>query len=84
MLAALPWFNPISLMNSNRGVFGLNLGRLWGEGERIRGWMSEILKGSEEGWIKPHVDSNFPLAQAGAAHRRLESRQNLGKVVLKA
>src|SRR5271166_6097432 len=31
-LASTPWvqFNPLSLMNANKGVFGVNLGHMWG------------------------------------------------------
>src|SRR5271163_687136 len=33
MLASTPWlqFNPLSLMNANKGVLGVNLGQMWGE-----------------------------------------------------
>ena len=77
-----PWFNMISLMNSNHGVFGVNLGHLWGEREKIALWAGAILKGVKEGWIKPRVDRSFTFAQAGEAHRYIEERRNLGKVVL--
>ncbi len=42
MLAGTPWlqFNPLSLMNANKGVFGVNLGHMWGEGDRLASWMS--------------------------------------------
>jgi NADPH:quinone reductase-like Zn-dependent oxidoreductase len=35
------------------------------------------------GRAKPIVDHVFPLAEAGAAHERLEAGDQLGKVVLK-
>jgi NADPH:quinone reductase len=35
-----------------------------------------------EGRLKLHVDKTFPLAQAGEAHRYLESRQSTGKLIL--
>jgi NADPH2:quinone reductase len=28
------------------------------------------------------IDKTFPLAQAGAAHARMESSQHIGKIVL--
>jgi hypothetical protein len=33
VLAGTPWlqFNPLSLMSANKGVFGVNLGHMWGE-----------------------------------------------------
>ena len=79
---SLPWFNPISLMNANRAVFGVNLGHLWHEGAKISAWMNVILAGIDEGWVRPHVDRSFALAEAGAAQAYLEARRNTGKVVL--
>jgi NADPH:quinone reductase-like Zn-dependent oxidoreductase len=77
-----PRFNPLGLMSSNKGVFGLNLGHLWREGDKVAGWMKEIAGGINEGWIQPHVDRSFPFAQVAEAHRYLEARKNIGKVVL--
>jgi synaptic vesicle membrane protein VAT-1 len=81
-LAQTPRFHPLSMMNRNRGVFGLNLGHMWQEGEKVAGWTREILRGVEEGWIRPHVDRAFPFDQAAAAHAYIEARKNIGKVVL--
>jgi NADPH:quinone reductase-like Zn-dependent oxidoreductase len=81
-ILAMPRFNPIGLMNRNKAVFGLNLGHLWGEGEKVADWMREIMGGVAEGWIKPHVDRTFPFDQIGDAHTYIESRKNIGKVVL--
>jgi NADPH:quinone reductase-like Zn-dependent oxidoreductase len=30
-----PWFHPFGLVNRNRGVFGLNLGHMWNESDRV-------------------------------------------------
>ena len=81
-ILAMPRFNPIGLMNSNKSVFGLNLGHMWGEGEKVAGWMREIMRGLSEGWIRPHVDRSFPFDQIADAHTHIESRKNIGKVVL--
>jgi NADPH:quinone reductase len=35
-----------------------------------------------EGRIKPVMDSSFPLAKAADAHRRMESGEHIGKIVL--
>jgi NADPH:quinone reductase-like Zn-dependent oxidoreductase len=78
----MPRFTPLALFNKNRGVFGLNLGHMWHEPEKIAVWMREILRGVEEGWIKPYVDRAFRFDEAGAAHQYLEQRKNIGKVVL--
>jgi NADPH:quinone reductase-like Zn-dependent oxidoreductase len=81
-LMQTPKFHPLALMNRNRGVFGLNLGHMWGEGEKVAGWTENILRGIHEGWIQPHVDRAFPFDQIAEAHRYIEARKNIGKVVL--
>jgi NADPH:quinone reductase-like Zn-dependent oxidoreductase len=80
--AQMPRFHPIGLLNKNRGVFGLNLGHMWHEPEKVANWMTVILDGVSEGWIRPHVDKVFPFAQVGDAHTYMESRKNTGKVIL--
>jgi NADPH:quinone reductase-like Zn-dependent oxidoreductase len=77
-----PWFHALPLLNRNRGVFGLNLGHLWHEPERVAVWMRDILRGVEEGWVRPYVDQAFSFADVGKAHQYLEARKNIGKVVL--
>ena len=78
----MPRFHPLALLNKNRGVFGLNLGHMWHEPQKVANWMKTILQGVEEGWINPHVDRAFRFDEAGAAHQYLEQRKNIGKVVL--
>jgi NADPH:quinone reductase-like Zn-dependent oxidoreductase len=77
-----PWFHPFGLLNKNKGVFGLNLGHMWHEGEKVAEWMRTILDGVREGWVRPHVDKAFPFDQVGEAHAYIEARKNTGKVVL--
>lgn len=77
-----PWFHAFPLLNRNRGVFGLNLGHMWHEPEKVAIWMRDILRGVEEGWVQPYVDRTFSFDEAGEAHRYLEERKNIGKVVL--
>ncbi len=81
-VAQMPRFNPLALMNRNKGVFGLNLGHMWGEGEKVRDWTREIMLGVAAGWIRPHVDHVFPFDQIADAHQHLEGRKNTGKVIL--
>ena len=79
---ALPSFKPIPLMNQNRGVFGVNLGHLWDERERLRAMLSDILSGVEAGHLDPVVDKTFPFTEAAAAHKYIQERKNFGKVLL--
>ena len=78
----MPFFHPIPLMNRNKSVFGVNLGHMWHETEMIASWMQILLKGVADGWVRPHVDKSFPLAQVGEAQTYMEERKNTGKVVL--
>lgn len=78
----MPFFHPVNLMNANRGVFGVNLGQMWHEPDKIRSWMQCILEGVEEGWVRPHVDATYTFEEAGAAHQYIEDRKNIGKVIL--
>ena len=83
-LLGVPWlrFNPLRLMNDNRGVFGVNIGHLWDQHEMIRKWMTQILEWQLQGKITPVVDRSFAFAEAASAHRHIERRANIGKVVL--
>lgn len=81
---AVPWLkiNPVSLMNENQGVMGVNMGHLWEEGPRVAGWLNQVLALWEEGKIHPHIHATFPFEQAAEAHGVLHRRENIGKVVL--
>jgi synaptic vesicle membrane protein VAT-1 len=78
----MPIFVPVPLMNHNRGVFGIHMGRLWGEVDLLEGYLAEILKLVEQGVFKPIVDLEVPFADAGKGHERLAARENFGKVVI--
>lgn len=83
-LAQVPWLaiNPIRLMNDNRSLGGVNLGRMWDEGERTAPWLTALLGLLADGAIAPRIDSVHTFAQASAAHERLEGRANFGKILL--
>jgi len=82
-LFQVPRFNPMKLMNENKGVCGVHMGHLWGEREMIREEVGELLALYTAGKIAPHVDSVFSLEDAARAHQRLEQRANQGKVLLR-
>ncbi|MFE8072281.1 medium chain dehydrogenase/reductase family protein [Marinobacteraceae bacterium S3BR75-40.1] len=81
-VAGMPFFHPVGLMNVNKGVFGVNMGHLWEETDKIRIWMDRLMTGYADGWVRPHVDKVFKLEEGAQAHRHLEQRRNMGKVVL--
>ena len=83
-VASMPWFqfNPLSLINANKGVFGVNLGHLWGEVDRIRGWAGPLLELWEKGVVRPQIARTFKFDDAAAAHDYIQDRKNIGKVLL--
>jgi len=83
-VANMPWFqfNPLSLMNANKGVFGVNLGHLWGEIDRQRRWGDQLWELWAQGAIKPKIARTFRFNEAPQVHHFIQDRANIGKVVL--
>jgi NADPH:quinone reductase-like Zn-dependent oxidoreductase len=80
--ATLPWWKSLSILNENKGVFGLNMLHWWdreGDVSRITGPLVEELQAGE---LEPVVAESFPFDRAGDAHRYIAERRNIGKVVL--
>jgi len=75
-------FTPPALMKGTFGVFGVNLGNLWDESDRVSRWSRTLLGYYEEGSIRPVISRSFPLGDAAAAHHYIEERHNIGKVLL--
>ncbi len=79
---AMPRFRAVELMDDNRGVFGVNLGHLWGERRALRAMLEEVLEGVSAGDYDPVVDRSFSFAEAAAAHAYIQARKNFGKIIL--
>jgi synaptic vesicle membrane protein VAT-1 len=77
-----PRFNPMSMINRNRGVFGLHIGHLWDERRQLAPLMDMLVSELSAGRLRPVVARTFPLERAADAHRFIQSRSNIGKVVL--
>jgi NADPH:quinone reductase-like Zn-dependent oxidoreductase len=81
-MAQMPLFTPIGLMNANKGVAGVNIGHLWDEMETLNEEVRALLDLYRQGAVKPRIDQVFEFAKVADAHRRIQSRRNVGKVVL--
>lgn len=81
---SMPWlqFTPLALMNANKSAFGVNVGHLWGEIDRISNWMEELLRLYREGSVKPVIAESFSFTEAPKAHHYIQDRKNFGKVLL--
>lgn len=84
MLLKTPWFtfNPLALINANKGVFGVNLGHLVHEADRLHGWGEDLLDLWTKDAIKPRIAQTFKFDEAAAAHHFIQDRKNIGKVLL--
>ncbi len=81
---SMPWlqFNPVALINQNKGVFGVNLGHLWDEAGRLSAWMEALLQYYRMSVIRPVIAAKFSFDEAAAAHHYIQDRKNVGKVLL--
>jgi NADPH:quinone reductase-like Zn-dependent oxidoreductase len=79
---AMKSFDPLSLINRNRGVFGLNVGHLWEERRQLQTLMDLMMTELSAGRLEPVVAKTFPLERVADAHRFIQARSNIGKVVL--
>jgi NADPH:quinone reductase-like Zn-dependent oxidoreductase len=81
-LLQTPLFTPFQLMNTNRGIFGLNLLKLLENPELISRVFQKVIDGFESGTYRVKIGKTFALDDAGSAQSWLQSRQNIGKVIL--
>jgi len=80
----MPAFKPLALIGDNRAVLGVNMNGVARRRPDILGLeIDGLLDLFKKGVIRPRVDKVFPLAEAGAAHRFIQERRNVGKVLLK-
>ncbi|MGH3132938.1 MAG: quinone oxidoreductase family protein [Gaiellaceae bacterium] len=75
--------SPTWLVGRNIGVHGFYLGRLMSlNPQLVEQAAKDVLRLWEGGVVRPIVGHEFPLEQAGDAHRLVEERRSTGKVVL--
>jgi len=83
--AKTPRIHPVQLTEPNQGIFGIHLLHLGPRSQEIlMPAVEDIFRRVVEGELRPVIDTVFPLDRDGAvaAHTRIHSRANLGKIVL--
>ena len=80
-LATIPWWKSLSVMNENKGVFGLNMLKWW-DREGLDRVLPPLAERLDQGAYSPVVTEAFPFERAADAHRFIAERRNVGKVVL--
>ena len=75
--------SPNSLMSKSLTVSGGTLFNSAANRKDVARRSQEVLNAIAKRWLKLRIGQVFPLAEAEAAHRALESRQSTGKLILK-
>ncbi len=81
-LATMPWWKSLTMMNENKGVFGLNMLSWWDREGNLDRVTEPLMADLEAGRLEPVVAEAFPFDRAGEAHEFIAQRRNVGKVVL--
>jgi NADPH:quinone reductase-like Zn-dependent oxidoreductase len=81
-LATMPWWKSLSVMNENKGVFGLNMLSWWDREGSLERLTAPLMADLEADRLQPVVGASFPFERAGEAHEFIAQRRNVGKVVL--
>lgn len=80
----IPKFHPMKMMGENRGVLGVNMNPLARHRPDLIGReLDGLLDLFNRGLIRPRVDKIVEAKEPAEAHRQLESRRNVGKVLLR-
>jgi len=77
-----PPIEPLKLWVGSKSVIGFWLTDCFSRPEMIAEGMSELLKATAEGSLKPIVGGSYPLADARRAHEDLLARKTTGKLIL--
>ncbi len=81
-LLRTPRFNPLKMVDVNRGVLAFNLSYMFHETALFREAMNELMGWLERGEIRPLPVTPVPFAEVREAHRMLHSGTSTGKIVL--
>lgn len=82
-LMSAPRLQPIKLLESSRGFFGVNILRLFDHRPPLAALLlRRVFELLERGEARPVIAAEIPLEMAGEAHRLLQGRTSIGKIVL--
>jgi NADPH2:quinone reductase len=74
--------DPMRLVGPNQAIAGFYLGGHFSRPNRLQAALNEIVASVSDGRLKLHIGTRLPLDRAAEAHRLLEERKTVGKVIL--
>jgi NADPH:quinone reductase-like Zn-dependent oxidoreductase len=78
------FIHPLTLLQESQALIGLNVLRIADHHpEKLAQGFSELQKLVAAGELHSHVGATFPVREVASAHELLESRQSVGKIVLR-
>jgi len=79
----IPRADARTLSAGSHGLLATHLGYLLADPPRLTRVWAELTAFVEQHPVRPVIAATFPLVQIAAAHRLLESRQSIGKIVVR-
>ncbi len=77
-------YHPVQFLSNSKGMIGMNMLKIAEEKpEKIAKVMQEVIQLQQKGILHPHVGAEYSIDQLAEAHRFLESRKSMGKIVVK-
>lgn len=77
-----PRFDGLDMLTSSKSVLAVNMLKIGDDRGHFGHVTSALEQLMRDGTVKPRVGATFPLEDAAAAHRLIQDRKNVGKVVL--
>ncbi len=77
-------YHPVTFLRNSKGMIGVNMLRIADDRPaKIGTMLKEVVRMTAEGILQPKVGGSFTADQLAEAHRFLESRQSMGKIVVR-
>ncbi|MEM7103113.1 MAG: zinc-binding dehydrogenase [Bacteroidota bacterium] len=78
------FYSPIAFIQNSKSIIGVNMLRIADHRpEALKRCLEGCVRFVEEGILKPTVGGTFGVEELGEAHAFLQSRQSMGKIVVK-
>jgi NADPH2:quinone reductase len=77
------FYHPVGLLTKSRGIIGVNMRKVADHRiEKLQRVFKQVVSMNEQGILAPKVGGTFPVSELAEAHRYMESRQSMGKIVV--